>query len=34
MILQILASIGLIAVVFLAAVLAYIGLQLVTGRKK
>ena len=32
--LQILAGVGLITVVFLAGVLCYIGLQLVTGRNE
>lgn len=34
MMLQILAGIGLITVVFLLGALVYIGLQMVTGRKK
>ena len=34
MIIQILAGIGLITVVFLLGTLVYIGLQLTTGRKK
>ena len=34
MICQILAAIGLLTVVFLLGTLVYIGLQLVTGRKK